>query len=142
MLYGPVEAGTGKPRTDRFFVLGLAVMTLIVAYAASRWEVVSRARFAYEQGTRYERWMAHPDEKKASFDAELASGRIGRGDYERKMEDSDLKKAGMGYETAVDLFQPPASRWVKMSEERLNVLKPLKAAWIKSLGLDVPDDSP
>src|SRR4051812_22022227 len=113
-----------------------------LAYAASRWEVVSRARKAFEQGEKYERWMSDPGQKKASLSAELVAGTIGQDDYQRLMEDSDLKNAVLWYETAAELFQPPRSQWVLKAEDRLKELRPRKAAWLKSLGLEVVDDSP
>ena len=33
-----------------------------------------------------------------------------------------------------DLFQPPRSQWVLKSEERLKEVKPLRDAWMKSIG--------
>lgn len=130
------------PRSQWKFILGTALVTLSIAYGASRWEVVSRAREAFRQGEKYERWMAEPGQKKSSLDAELAAGRISAEDHERLMEDSDLKNAVIWYETAVDLFQPPRSQWVLRSEARLKELKPKERAWQKSLGLDIVDDAP
>jgi hypothetical protein len=121
---------------------GILILTLASAYGLARHEVVRRARQAFEEGAKYERWLANPAEKRASLQAELSSGRIAQEDYERRMEDSDLKNAVMWYETAVDLFQPPRSPWVEKSELRLKELKPKKEAWLRSLGIEPVDDSP
>jgi hypothetical protein len=123
------------------FVTGLVVACAVLAYAMSVWEVVSRAKNAYQEGEKYYAWMNEPVKKKAYFDAELSAGRITQEDHERLMEDSDLKNAYVWYETAVDLFQPPRSKWVKLSEERLKELKPKREAWLRSLGVDYVDDS-
>ncbi len=129
-------------QTDWFFIACTIVVTLGLAYAMSVWEVVSRAKHAYLEGAKYEQWMNDPAAKKAALDAELASKKITQEDYNRMMQDSDLKNAVVWYETATDLFQPPESRWVVESRDRLKVLKPEYQAWLKSLGVDPVDDSP
>lgn len=136
-----LDDGTAR-KSQLWFILGTVLVTLSIAYGASRWEVVSRAREAFQQGEKYELWMAQPGQKKSSLDAELAAGRISAEDHERLMEDSDLKNAVIWYETAVDLFQPPRSQWVLKAEARLKELKPKERAWQKSLGLDIVDDAP
>jgi hypothetical protein len=128
-------------RSDWFFTTCVVVVTLGLAYGLSVWEVVSRAKNAFQKGEQYYRWMEHQDEKKSYLSGELSAKRITQEDFDRLLEDSDLKNAYMWYETAVDLFQPPRSQWVVLSETRLKELKPKREEWLKSLGIDPVDDS-
>jgi hypothetical protein len=128
-------------QTKAFFITSLIAGCLVIAYALSVWEVVSRSKEAWQEGEKYYSWMNEPAKKKAYFDGELNASRITQEDYQRLMDDSDLKMAYTWYETAVDLFQPPRSKWVRLSEERLKELKPKREAWLRSLGIDPIDDS-
>jgi hypothetical protein len=124
---------------DTFFIVALITVTLAIAYGMARYEVVSRAKKAYLEGEKYYDWYHNPDHKKAFFDAELAAKRIDQDTYTRLMEDSDIKNAYVWYDTVTDLFQPPRSEWVIKSEDRLKEVKPLRDAWLKSMGIDPVD---
>lgn len=144
MSDNPVQPAAPARRwwqTDAFFIGAVVAGCLVIAYGLSVWEVVSRAKQAYLEGEQYYAWMSDPAAKKAHFEGQLKAGTINQEDFDRLMDDSDLKNAYVWYETAVDLFQPPRSKWVKLSEARLAELKPKREAWLKSLGIDPVDDS-
>lgn len=124
---------------DAFFVTALIIATLAIAWGMARYEVVSRAKKAYLEGEKYYAWSKDPAAKKTFFDGELAAKKIDQETYARLMEDSDIKNAYVWYETVTDLFQPPRSEWVLKAEERLKEVKPLRDAWMKSIGVDPVD---
>ena len=126
-------------KSDAFFITAVIVATLTIAYGMARYEVVSRAKKAYLEGEKYYGWSKNPAAKKAFYDAELAAKRVDKDSYDRLMEDSDIKNAYVWYETVTDLFQPPRSQWVLKAEERLKEVKPLRDAWMKSIGIDPVD---
>lgn len=124
--------------------LGCAALMYGMVYA----DLVLRARHAYMEGEKYMRWNEHPEEKAAFFDAqlkdrtaeldaELAAGKLGKDEHDLKVElaqferdegvrESSLKYAYVWYQTAVELFSPPESRWVVLSREKM---KAAKEAW-------------
>ena len=123
-------------KADWAFLAGLVILTLAIAYGMARWELVHRAKNAYEEGEKYYSWYQDPAKKKAFFDGELAAKRINQDQYELQMEDNDLKNAYVWYETVLDLFQPPRSEWVEKSEARMAEVKPKYQAWLKTLGIE------
>jgi hypothetical protein len=124
---------------DAFFIIAIVAATLVIAYGMARYEVVSRAKKAYLEGEKYYGWYKNPADKKTFYDAELAAKRVDQDTYARLMEDSDIKNAYVWYETVTDLFQPPRSEWVLKAEERLKEVKPLRDAWMRSIGVDPVD---
>ena len=126
-------------QSDAFFIVAIVTATLIIAYGMARYEVVSRAKKAYLEGEKYYGWYKNPADKKAFYDPELAAKRVDQDTYTRLMEDSDIKNAYVWYETVTDLFQPPKSEWVLKAEERLKEVKPLRDAWMRSIGVEPVD---
>ena len=108
-------------------------------------DVVLRARHAYQEGEQYWRWSDHPGERadylnrrfsddKAALDRRLAQGKISKDDYDRSLEllqfdrdqalkESTIKYAYVWYQTAVDLFSPPESKWVRMARQKMPLAK-------------------
>jgi hypothetical protein len=123
-------------KRDGAFYAGTLLLTLAIAWLMARVELVHRAKQAYLEGEKYYRWISHPEEKKAYFDAQLAAGKIKQEQYELLMEDNDLKNAFVWYQTVLELFQPPRSEWVLKSEERMREVKPKYIAWLKTLGIE------
>ena len=133
----------------------LITAALIAAvYGMARVDLTLRARSAYLEGEKWMAWNLKPELKKAHFDAELAAregelsrelakGKLERAAYERKtglarferdqaVAESSLKYAYVWYQTAAELFSPPASRWsvlarAKMTETRVLWKKELDA---------------
>lgn len=121
--------------------LAAAVYAMIYA------DVVLRARAAYLEGERHMLWHERPAERRAHLEAELkkAKARLRReredgilteAEHRQKVElaefrhqealaESPLKYAYHWHKTAVDLFSPPQSRWVRLSRERMALAKEL-----------------
>ena len=140
MSEAAIQSTPESPKTwwqsDAFFIVAIILATLSIAYGMARYEVVSRAKKAYLEGEKYYGWYHNPADKKTYFDSELAAKRIDKDTYDRLMEDSDIKNAYVWYETVTDLFQPPRSQWVIKAEDRLKEVKPLRDAWMKSIGIE------
>lgn len=116
-------------------------------YAMIYADVVLRARSAYMEGEKYWLWNEQPALKKAALDAkfeadkaaldkQLAKGRLDKDAYDRKLEaakvgrdekmnESSIKYAYIWYQTAVELFSPPESRYVKLAREKMPKAKEL-----------------
>lgn len=124
-------------------VLGCLAAVYAMAYA----DLVLRARSAYHEGLKYLEWDRNPSLKKAHFDAEFvreearlgrefSAGRLSASEIEQKLHlarferdqrlgESSLKYAYVWFQTAVELFSPPESRWVSLSREEMARTKDL-----------------
>lgn len=111
-----------------------------------------RARSAYLEGEKYLEWDRRPElkaahldrllaEKSARLQAEREGGRIlpdqlaqrlalARFERDEAMKESSLKYAYVWFQTAVELFSPPESRWTVRSRARMAEAKEL---WKKEL---------
>ncbi len=132
--------------------LAAAAGLLVFVYAASYADLVLRARSAYLEGEKYLEWNAHPEEKKAHFEAEFQArrktleaardaGRLTPAECGKKVElarferdqavaESSLKYAYVWFETAADLFSPPESRWTRLARAQETKTREL---WKKEL---------
>lgn len=119
---------------------GLVLAAAIVVYGLIYWDVVSRAREAYQEGEKYMRWHENPRLKeehfasqfakeKKSLDQLLEKKKISEEDYKEKidalqfdkdfaMEESSLKYAYQWYKDTYELFSPPESKWVQMARAK------------------------
>lgn len=126
-------------------------LTIIVAiggvYILVYVDVVLRARSAYLEGEKYWRWHEHPEEKiaylnqqqekeLAALEKKFRQKKISSEEYEQQKEiikfnydrlrsESSIKYAYIWYQTAVELFSPPESKWVKLSREKMLKAKEL-----------------
>jgi hypothetical protein len=127
--------------------LSFAVFGAVFVLAAVYVDLMLRARTAYYEGEKYLSWHADPGKKKDYFqkqfekavvelDREKNSGRMDDTEYRQRVAleefrrdeavaESSLKYAYHWYKTAVDLFSPPESRWVKLSREKMRSTKAL-----------------
>jgi hypothetical protein len=116
-----------------------------VMYGMIYVDVVMRAKHAYQEGEKYWAWSEHPELKAQALDEKrgrelkeaerrLARGELKKEDYDRELElinfdrdqamrESSIKYAYIWYQTAVELFSPPESTWVKRSRERMPLAK-------------------
>jgi hypothetical protein len=142
------------------------IILLVVAVAAAFYgmvyvDVVLRARDAWLQGEQYWRWADHPEERQAYLRQKLAleeaeltkkqtSGQLTADDYARDKEllefrytqmgkESSIKYAYVWYQTAVDLFSPPDSKWVRMSREKMPLAKERWKAELKAQKIPFED---
>ncbi|MFH2202383.1 MAG: hypothetical protein ABIJ96_04670 [Elusimicrobiota bacterium] len=128
--------------------VGLIVLGLVYV------DLVLRARSAYLEGEKYAAWHRQPEMKKAHFEAlfrrekeqleaERAAGKLTEAELQQKLElekfrrdeavaESSLKYAYHWYKTAVELFSPPESRWIRLSREKMTATK---ALWKAELDL-------
>ena len=119
--------------------------TVALVYGMIYVDVVWRAKEAYDQGEKYWRWTDHPEEyanfvnlrfqaDKAKLDDKRAQGRLSQDDYDRELQllqfgrvqalkESTIKYAYVWYQTAVELFSPPESKWVQLSREKMPLAK-------------------
>jgi len=115
-------------------------------------DVVLRARHAYLEGEKYWRWSEQPRErelylqsersrKMIDLDKRLSQGKLTKHDYERHRElvefdyrqalrGSTIQSAYIWYQTAVDQFSPPESKWVKLARSKIPLAK---ARWLAEL---------
>jgi hypothetical protein len=122
---------------DILVITGIIILTLIIAYFMARYEVVRRAKREYLEGEKFLSFYKNPELKKQYYDEKLRKKEISQEEYEMLMEDNALKNAYVQYQTVIDLFTPPESKWVKLSRERLKEIEPLYNQWVESLRLEV-----
>lgn len=118
-----------------------AVSCAVFVYAVAYVDLVLRARSAYLEGEKYLDWNAHPEKKKAFFDARLARKEAGlrrefsdgkltreelderlylaKFDRDERVSESSLKYAFIWFQTAAELFTPPESKWVVLSRQEM-----------------------
>lgn len=126
--------------------LRYAALAVVSLYGLVYADVSLRARSAYLEGEKYMEWHRDPALKKAFYDAEFAEEKAaleserGKGmpeaEYRQRLAleefrrdeavaESSLKYAYHWYKTAVDLFSPPETRWVRLSREKMAHAKEL-----------------
>ncbi|MFH1368726.1 MAG: hypothetical protein ABII64_06345 [Elusimicrobiota bacterium] len=115
-------------------------------------DVILRARSAYLEGEKYWAWNENPKLKadalekefqkdKLSLDKKLEKLKITQDEYNKQYEimkfrrderisESSIKYAYIWYQTTVELFSPPESKWVKQAREKMPKAKDL---WKKEL---------
>lgn len=135
-----------------FRILLTTALCILLVYILIYVDVILRGRSAYLEGEKYWYWYENPKEKQESLKIEferekfglnkkLSSAKISdeeydtqlkiaRFNYERKLEESSIKYAYIWYQTVVELFSPPESKWVKLARERMPKAKEL---WKKEL---------
>lgn len=104
-------------------------------------DLVLRAREAYLEGEKYLEWQRDPAKKaahfKKAFEVEKARleglrdrGKMDAQEFRQRLElaqfeeefrvgESSLKYAYVWFQTAVELFSPPESRWVVLSRAKM-----------------------
>jgi hypothetical protein len=119
----------------------LVAATVGLMYAMVYIDVVSRAKEAYMEGEKYWNWTDHPEQRtefldkqlvsdKADLQARLSKGKLSQDEFDREMQllqfdheqqlkESSIKYAYIWYQTAVDLFSPPNSKWVQLAREKM-----------------------
>jgi hypothetical protein len=125
---------------------------LAFVYAVAYVDLTLRAREAFSQGEKYMLWHEQPALKKAALDAELReretalraqAGRekwaaevleqrlfLARFQRDERLKESSLKYAYVWYQTAVELFSPPESKWAALCRAKAPQAKEL---WKKEL---------
>lgn len=126
-------------------ITGLVILVIAVVYLMVYVDIWYRAKEAYEKGEKYWLWSEQPELKKkaleekfqkekAKLEEQLKKGKIDQKEYEKKIEilkyeeerekeESAIKYAYFWYQTAVELFSPPESKWVKLARVKMNLAK-------------------
>jgi len=120
---------------------GIILGCIALVYAMIYADIILRARSAYLQGEKYRYWHENPAAKaealsaelvdeKLKLDKKLARRKLTQDDYNRELEiarfnneqkraESSIKYAYIWYQTVVELFSPPESRWVRLAREKM-----------------------
>jgi len=64
---------------------------------------------------------------------------IARFSLERKLKESSIKYAYVWYQTAVELFSPPDSKWVKLSRGKMPAARELWKAELRTKNIPFED---
>ncbi|MFP4465975.1 MAG: hypothetical protein ACLFP1_02885 [Candidatus Goldiibacteriota bacterium] len=121
----------------------ILVNSIIIAAAALTavsmvyFEVVKRAKREYKEGEMHLSFHRDPALKTSHYNRLLEDNKITEPQYKLLMEDKSLKNAYIQYQTVIDLFTPPESKWVKLSRERLREIEPEYNAWVKQLNDEI-----
>ncbi len=141
--------------------LGWAAFAAAFIYGLAYVDLTLRARSAYLEGEKYMAWASDPKSKAAFFDAELAKrtgelkseyerGRVSKEELAQRLAlakfsrdeavaESSLKYAYVWYQTAVELFSPPESRWVVLSRKKMPEAKALWKAELRAKKIPFED---
>ena len=128
-------------------VLITAAACVMAVYTLVYVDVILRARSACLEGDKYWSWYENPKLKEAAvsdwynlekqkLDSSLSKNKINKDDYDRqveilgftkeqKLKESSIKYAYIWYQTVVELFTPPESKWVKIAREQMPKAKEL-----------------
>ncbi len=129
-------------KISRWLPIALWILgTMGIVYGAIYADVVVRAKESFEQGEKYWRWSEHPEEyaqflsdkftqEKDALDQRFGNGKLKKEDYDRQLslvqfdreqslKESTMKYAYTWYQTAVELYSPPESKWVRLSREKM-----------------------
>lgn len=134
---------------------------VILIYLLIYIDVTLRAREAYYEAEKYMDWYYHPDKKLKYFQLQrekekqnlkklFDKGKITEKEYKLKLElidfnfqrqvqESSLKYAYIWYKTAIELFSPPQSKWVKLAKEKINKVKQMWKEELLQKGYQVED---
>jgi len=139
--------------TKKLVKIAVTLAACIAAvYALIYVDVVLRARSAYMEGEKYWSWSQDPKLKDAAIqdwylaekrkvDKKQSKNTITKDEYDRQLElldftksqklrESSIKYAYIWYQTVVELFSPPESKWVRLAREKMPKAKDL---WKKEL---------
>jgi hypothetical protein len=133
-------------------IAGVGFACIALVYILIYVDVVLRARSAYLEGEKYWSWYQDPKLKdaavqnwylseKGKLDIKLSKNTVTKDEYDRQLElldftknqklrESSIKYAYVWYQTVVELFSPPESKWVKLAREKMPKAKEL---WKKEL---------
>ncbi|MFQ3676030.1 MAG: hypothetical protein SNJ64_05760 [Endomicrobiia bacterium] len=136
-------------------------LAIVLFYGIIYIDITLRARKAYLTAERYLDWSVDTQKKEQYFkekyekekmflDKKLAKGKISQQDYdiqtemlkfkiEQQKQESSLKYAYIWYKTAIELFSPPETKWVKLAKEKLEPTKQLWKKELESKGYKVED---
>ncbi|MEK7287416.1 MAG: hypothetical protein AAB091_02485 [Elusimicrobiota bacterium] len=139
------EPASPVPNYTRNILRKIALATAVIGgvYGLILGDLWLRAREAYFEGEKYMRWHSNENEKKiyleqqfdkrkTELDRLLSRRRISESahrervelaifDRDEAMKESSVKYAYIWYQTAIELFSPPQSIWVKRARKKMPV---------------------
>jgi len=119
-----------------FAVFGVWVLINGVVYV----DIYLRSKSAYKKGVMYLKWYEDPALKEKYLknwrDKEISKikGNDHKAEvlkkavemqYQMKMEENPLKNAYFWFQTVVECFSPPETKYVRLSKEKLKTISPL-----------------
>lgn len=132
-------------KKNKLYIAGAVILTIFFVYLMIYFDLWLRAKEAYQEGEKYWSWYEQPglkkknleeklEKEKIKLDKQLEKRKIKPEEYEKKMnilkyenerekEESAIKYAYFWYQTAVELFSPPESKWVKLSRVKMQLAK-------------------
>jgi hypothetical protein len=132
-------------KKNKLYIAGAVILTIFFIYLMIYFDLWLRAKEAYQEGEKYWSWYEQPGLKiknleenfakeKIKLDKQLEKRKIKPEEYEKKLnilkyenerekEESAIKYAYFWYQTAVELFSPPESKWVKLSQVKMQLAK-------------------
>ena len=139
----------------------LVAGTIAAVYAMIYVDVVMRAREAFNEGEKYWSWHENPAQKKMVLEQELEQElarlkkehsrgtidtpaydqkvKLARFTFTEKLNEISIKYAYVWYQTAVELFSPPESRWVRQSRIKMKQAKELWKEELRSNNIPFED---
>jgi hypothetical protein len=139
----------------------LVAGTLGVMYGMVYADVVCRAKEAYLEGEKYWAWTDHPDQRVKYLEEQLAAGkkdlqdRLAKGklsqdehdrrlellefDHQQQLKESTIKYAYAWYQSTVEQFSPPNSKWVKLAREKMPQAKERWKAELRAKNIPFED---
>ncbi len=139
----------------------LVLVGILLFYATIYIDIFFRARSAYLEAEKYFDWYKNPQKKQQFFlekynkekkqlDLLLLKNKIDKKEYDLKLElldfkitqeqnESSLKYAYVWYKTAIELFSPPETKWIKLSKEKIEPVKQLWKKELESKGYKIED---
>lgn len=139
----------------------IVLLSIVLIYLFIYIDVTLRAKEAYYEAEKYMDWYYHPDKKikylqlqaekeKEKLKKLYTKGKITEKEYnlklelidfnmQRQLQESSLKYAYIWYKTAIDLFSPPESKWVKLAKEKIVKVKEMWRNELLQKGYQVED---
>ena len=130
-----------------FRITLLVAGTIAIMYGMIYVDVLMRAREAYTEGEKFWGWHFQPEKKQEYLAGELEKElkrseneftrekidktqyeqdiKIAKFNFNESLEESSIKYAYVWYQTAVELFSPPESKWVVLSRGKMVKAKDL-----------------
>jgi hypothetical protein len=144
-----------------FKIFIAAAVCVIAVYTLVYVDVILRARSAYLEGEKYFSWYENPKLKEAALvewhakekrkiENLMAKNKIDKTEYDRqseildftygeKLRESSIKYAYIWYQTVIELFSPPESKWVKLAREKMPKAKELWKQELKAKNIPFED---
>ncbi len=136
-------------------------IAIIIFYLSIYIDVTLRAKSAYYEAEKYMEFYNNPQKKVEYFESQAQKekqkleklrlrGKLTEEEYkvkleliefnkQRQIEESSLKYAYVWYKTAIDLFSPPESKWVKLSKQKIEKVKEMWKKELEQKGYKVED---